>query len=86
MTDNTIQSGGLTLFSVESTVDENETFRLVSGSLGTFYRPDDVSGSEPWNATTPAANGYLTFSSQAVAHAGFDISAFPDRSSSLLEP
>ncbi|KZP03953.1 hypothetical protein FIBSPDRAFT_1054981 [Athelia psychrophila] len=66
-------SGGLTLFSVPSSVDENETFRLVSGSLGTFYRPDDVSGSDPWNATTPVANGYLTFNNQAVAHAGFDL-------------
>ncbi|KAF7979729.1 hypothetical protein HWV62_41092 [Athelia sp. TMB] len=70
---NSDSSGGLTLFSLPSAVDENETFRLVSGSLGTFYRPDDVPGSDGWNASTPAANGYLTFNNQAVAHAGFDL-------------
>ena len=69
-------SGGLTLFSLPSAVEENETFRLVSGSLGTFYRPDDVPGSEGWNATTPASNGYLTFNNQAVAHAGFDLGEY----------
>jgi len=66
------RTGGLTLFSVSSSVDENETFRIVNGVLGTFYRPDDVSGDLPWNATTPASNGYLTFSEQSVAHAGLD--------------
>lgn len=75
-TDYTINSnstGGLTLFQTSSAIEENETFRLIDGVLGTFYRPDDVDGDQPWNATTPASNGYLTFSNQSVAHAGFDL-------------
>ena len=74
--DNTLnynRTAGLALSSVPYDVEENETFRLLNGALGTTYRPDDVPGDQPWNATTPASNGYLTFSEQAVAHAGFDL-------------